>query len=317
MSIAVAVTGGKGGVGKSAVAANLAAALWRMGHRTLLVDSDVENPNLHLFLDVNPRRIMPISVFTPDFDLGKCTKCGKCIEACPEKAIALEEYGGVRVLGEVCIGCKVCYYACPQESIRGGARGIGYIRAAVKNGLRLIAGELKPTESRSALAIYKLMRVVKDDIKREKYDFIIVDTPPGVCSSVLQALRIANVAVAISEPTPLGLETMRMTVNMLNTMKLGWIAFINKSGISQGCEEELLSLCRESGAQRIFLMPYDEEVFKINMSYKLLVESDHPFKKVLLDLADHIRELAPTRANGFQPKNGGSKRLGSFINPHQ
>jgi len=56
MSFTVAVTGGKGGAGKSTIAVNLAIALSKMNYKTLLVDSDVENPNDHLFLGVNPKK---------------------------------------------------------------------------------------------------------------------------------------------------------------------------------------------------------------------------------------------------------------------
>lgn len=51
----IAVAGGKGGVGKSTVAANLAVALARLGHRVTLVDADLGAANLHTMLGVvNP-----------------------------------------------------------------------------------------------------------------------------------------------------------------------------------------------------------------------------------------------------------------------
>ncbi len=49
------VAGGKGGVGKSLIAANLAVALSRAGKRVILVDLDLGGSNLHLILGVrNP-----------------------------------------------------------------------------------------------------------------------------------------------------------------------------------------------------------------------------------------------------------------------
>jgi flagellar biosynthesis protein FlhG len=48
----VAVGGGKGGIGKSLVAANLGIALARAGHRVTLVDADLGGANLHTCLGI-------------------------------------------------------------------------------------------------------------------------------------------------------------------------------------------------------------------------------------------------------------------------
>jgi len=51
----VAVTSGKGGVGKSNLAANLAVALGERGARVLLVDADLAQASLDLLLGLHPR----------------------------------------------------------------------------------------------------------------------------------------------------------------------------------------------------------------------------------------------------------------------
>src|ERR1043165_495586 len=53
---AIAVSGGKGGVGKSTVALNLAIAYSQLGARTLMVDTDLGMADLNLLLGVAPEK---------------------------------------------------------------------------------------------------------------------------------------------------------------------------------------------------------------------------------------------------------------------
>jgi len=68
----VAVGGGKGGVGKTFVSANLAAALARSGMRVVAVDADLEGANLHTCLGVaTPRVSLADFVAQREDDLAK------------------------------------------------------------------------------------------------------------------------------------------------------------------------------------------------------------------------------------------------------
>ena len=51
----LAVTSGKGGVGKTFLAANLAAALARRGERVLVLDADLGLANLDVVLNLQPK----------------------------------------------------------------------------------------------------------------------------------------------------------------------------------------------------------------------------------------------------------------------
>ena len=51
----MAVTSGKGGVGKTFMAANLAAALARRGERVLVLDADLGLANLDVVLNLYPK----------------------------------------------------------------------------------------------------------------------------------------------------------------------------------------------------------------------------------------------------------------------
>jgi len=68
----IPVGGGKGGVGKTFVVANLAVALARLGHRVVAVDADLEGANLHTCIGVaQPRVSLADYVAHREDDLGK------------------------------------------------------------------------------------------------------------------------------------------------------------------------------------------------------------------------------------------------------
>ena len=83
----IAVTGGKGGTGKSTIASSLAVCFAEK-EKTMLVDADVECPNDHLLLDIKKSIYSKVHLTIPKWDLKKCTKCGKCERACKQDAIS-------------------------------------------------------------------------------------------------------------------------------------------------------------------------------------------------------------------------------------
>ena len=75
--VVIAVTGGKGGTGKTLVAVNLSVLLAE-NEKTLLVDLDADNPCIPSFLDVELSKIGEVRSFKPVINTDKCTLCGEC-----------------------------------------------------------------------------------------------------------------------------------------------------------------------------------------------------------------------------------------------
>ena len=80
----VALGGGKGGVGKTFLSANVAAELARLGFRVAAVDTDLEGANLHTWLGV-PRPAASLA----DFVAGRENDVGKLLIDTPIENLAL------------------------------------------------------------------------------------------------------------------------------------------------------------------------------------------------------------------------------------
>ena len=150
----VAVASGKGGTGKTTVAAALA-RIW--GGDRIAVDMDVETPNLHLFLS-------PSIAGEQELDAGgtvvahpdRCNGCGKCSEICAFKAIVT--LGGRPVVfPDMCHACGGCLEVCGRGVFQPGKRVLGAVRWGIATGdaesdpgtLSFLMGQLNVGEAMS------------------------------------------------------------------------------------------------------------------------------------------------------------------------
>ena len=110
----VVVVSGKGGTGKTSIAAALGVVA---GRTAVVADCDVDAANLHLLYE--PRHEEEHEFWsgkTASIEYDRCTACGLCFEKCRFDAIA--ESDGRFSIDEVsCEGCAVCHHLCPERAI--------------------------------------------------------------------------------------------------------------------------------------------------------------------------------------------------------
>ena len=54
----------------------------------------------------------------PIINIDRCTRCGKCVEICPEDALELTEQGPTFKQPIMCTYCTTCEDVCPENAIR-------------------------------------------------------------------------------------------------------------------------------------------------------------------------------------------------------
>ena len=138
----IAVTGGKGGTGKSTIATSLAVELSKR-NKVLLFDADVECPNDHIILSIKREKVKDVYQPLPKFNFDKCIKCGLCSKVCRKKAIVFVKGKYPIFLPDVCIGCSACIISCPVNAIERDKKKIGVIyQGKVQKNLSFVSGEM-------------------------------------------------------------------------------------------------------------------------------------------------------------------------------
>ena len=274
MVMKIAITGGKGGTGKSTVATSLAVELAKK-NKVLLVDADVDCPNDHIILDITRKKIKDVMQLIPKWDFDKCIKCGKCSQVCKTNSIAQIKGKYPIFIPEQCSGCRACIISCPVKAISESKKEIGKIYFGSKYGIDLVSAELKLNEPISEFVVDAAKEYV-DKIKK-KYDYILFDTSVGTHCGVISALNGCELAIAVTEPTPLGAHDLELILKLLKILNVPGKIVLNRSDI--GDEKIIQNLAKRYNVEIIAKIPYKKE-FLEKYSKGLPIE-DKSIKKII------------------------------------
>ncbi len=279
----ISIASGKGGTGKTTIATNLAFAL---GENVQLLDCDVEEPNSHLFLKPEIKEEIPVIAPIPLIDEDKCTYCKKCMEICRFGAIAIV---GETVLTfpELCHSCGGCIAVCPENAVSEMDRELGKIERGNLDLIEFTGGRLKVGEVMSP-------PIIKDVRTYEKKDFInIVDAPPGTSCPVIASMKGADFILLVTEPTPFGLNDLKLAVEAVKILDIPHGLVINRAGmgnddVKEYAEKENLPIMME--------IPFDRKIAETYSKGELVVRAMPEWKEKFLNLYNQIKELAGQRS---------------------
>ena len=286
-TIRITISGGKGGIGKSLVAANLA-FLSAQTQKTLLVDCDTECPNDHVVLDLKLIREKNLSQPIPKFDSSKCIQCGKCARACKQEAIVFIKDKNPAFIKDLCIGCMACKISCPVQAISEKKKEIGKIYKNKINNLHLLTGELKIGELASGEIVSKVRTYADEYTQKNKIKTILIDSAAGIGCPVIASIKNTNFVIAVTEPTPAAFYDLKRLLFLADNFNLKRGLVINKSTLNLDYTKKLKKFANKNNILILGEIPYDQEIVNSMVKQKLIVEINKKYKETFQKILNEI-----------------------------
>ncbi len=249
----IVVTGGKGGTGKSTISILLAKAI-----NAILVDADVECPDDHILIGAKLNFVKSVYQEFPKIIESKCTKCGLCVSTCTRNAIVMIKDQYPRIIEDMCDGCGACWAVCPEKAIETVKKEIGKISDTKVGNFRLVSGISIPGVEEVSPIVDEVKNYA-NEIRGTK----VIDSAAGTHCNVTHAVMNSDLAILVTEPTPLGVHDLKKIIELVNKFKMPYKIVINRYEENEHAKEI------ENLGETIKI-PYDEELVKAYMKNDLL-----------------------------------------------
>jgi len=275
----ISIASGKGGTGKTTIATNLAVA---MDHEVKLLDCDVEEPNDHIFIQPRITYTEEFCLKVPEVDMGKCSLCGRCQEICQFKAIVVVGKS-VLTFPELCHSCGGCFEVCPEGAITEVDRAMGIFERGARDGLQFAYGSLYVGQ---VMAV-PLIERVRDEI--ESGMLTIIDAPPGTSCPVISSVKGSDFVILVTEPTPFGLNDLKLAVGIVKILDIPHGIVINRSDLG---DDKVKEYAKEEGIPILMEIPFSRQIAEAYSRGKLLVEELPGWKERFIHLYERIVDYA-------------------------
>lgn len=274
----LSIASGKGGTGKTTVAVNMALSVSENQNLQFL-DCDVEGPNAHFFIKVELAEEKTATLPYPEIDENKCTFCGRCAEICAYNALAVLKEN-VLTFPELCHGCGACKLFCPENAIKEKGRRIGVIRKGHAGNIFFISGKLDVGQAMSPPLIRQIKKMI--DFQQD----VILDVPPGTSCPMVEAVKGSDHTLLVTEPTPFGLNDLKLSVETLRQMGVPFSVVLNRSRSGNSIIHEY---CRNEKIPLVLEIPLERRIAEAYSRGEALVDIDPNYAIKFLDLFKSIK----------------------------
>ena len=258
----VTVISGKGGTGKTTIAAAFAS----LAENPVLADCDCDAPDLQLLLDPTIRNQEEYVGSATAIRSRSCSMCGRCQEVCRFNAID-EQYS---ITEAKCEGCGACVYACPEDAIELRDETTGTVYESRTRFGPMVHAELEIGEEATGKMVTEVRR--KAQAIAGNNDVVIVDGSPGIGCPVIASIKGVDHVLVVAEPTVSGMHDLKRVLEVTDQFDIDTSVCVNKADINPGKAEEILEYCRSKDVSVRGQLPYDDVATEAMIEERTVLE---------------------------------------------
>lgn len=220
----IVVMSGKGGVGKSTVAANIAETLQAMGYKTGILDADIHGPNIP--------KMLGLDIYGEAFAETQFEAFKEITEA----GLATHEFGDDEE--------KLAYIESVKEEYKNSMFPV-----ILPSGLKVMSMAFllesidTPIIWRGPQKTGAIIQLISD-VYWGELDYLIIDNPPGTGDeplTVLQTIPETDAVIMVTTPNVVSQEDVLKCVKMVGMMNISQIGLIENMAyyVCPHCGEKL------------------------------------------------------------------------------
>ena len=275
----IVIVSGKGGTGKTSLAAAFAA----LAKNGILCDADVDAADLHLLMQPEVKERTDFmggskAVINPDL----CTGCGTCRTLCRFDAISDRyEVDPIR-----CEGCGVCVDFCPEQAIDFPVQRCGEWYISATRFGPMVHARLGIAEENSGRLVSLVRKETRQLAEERGLELILTDGPPGIGCPVIAAIGGATALVIVVEPTVSGIHDMERVVDLAAHFRVPGMVIVNKYDLNVEMTEAIEKLAVQRNLVVLGRVPFDPVFTRSMVQGQTLFEygEETPTRQVVRDI---------------------------------
>jgi len=284
----IAVASGKGGTGKTTVAASLALSLRETVSGLRFMDCDVEEPNAAVLLKPDIDGEDPVVLKTPRVEPARCTGCERCREICEFNAIAVVNQQAM-VFDNLCHSCGGCILACPEDAISEVDRSIGRIEFGHRDSMEFLSGVLNVGEA-MATPVIRALKAREHNGGSDGEALTIIDAPPGTACPVIATVKDCDYCILVTEPTPFGIYDLDLMFQVVTELGIPAGIVVNKDdGAELEAGLDIEAYAGDNDIPILMRIPLERDIAVQYSKGVPLVEVDERWGNQFRDLYEKVR----------------------------